>query len=93
MRITFGKYKGDLVEDLPSSYLVFLAELDNLKYNLMEAVLDELNERFGYENDVKINGKDVKKIYRELSLKNHPDKGGSHQAMVAINEFYEKLTK
>jgi curved DNA-binding protein CbpA len=29
--------------------------------------------------------------YRGLVLKYHPDRGGSHEAMVAINDAHERL--
>ena len=34
---------------------------------------------------------DLKKAYRELALKHHPDKGGSVETMAEINNEYEKL--
>ena len=34
---------------------------------------------------------DLKKEYRELALKHHPDKGGSVEVMAEINNEYEKL--
>ena len=36
---------------------------------------------------------DLKKEYRELALKHHPDKGGSVETMAEINNEYEKLFK
>lgn len=35
---------------------------------------------------------EIKVAYRCAASKNHPDLGGSHQAMVAINAAYEELT-
>lgn len=32
---------------------------------------------------------DVKRAYREAARKNHPDRGGSHAAMVGVNAAYE----
>ncbi len=34
---------------------------------------------------------EAKKVYRELSKKNHPDKGGSEEMMKAINLEYENF--
>ncbi|CEM35043.1 unnamed protein product [Vitrella brassicaformis CCMP3155] len=36
---------------------------------------------------------DIKKKYRQLSLKGHPDKGGSHETMQQLNEAADGLTK
>jgi hypothetical protein len=33
----------------------------------------------------------LKTTYRELALRHHPDRGGSHEAMIAVNEMYERL--
>jgi curved DNA-binding protein CbpA len=33
----------------------------------------------------------IRRVYRELALIYHPDRGGSNEAMQAINEFYERL--
>lgn len=35
----------------------------------------------------------AKRIYRDLALKYHPDRGGSKEAMQAVNEFYQALEK
>ena len=34
---------------------------------------------------------ELKKQYRELAMKHHPDKGGSNEAMKAINAEYDEL--
>lgn len=36
---------------------------------------------------------ELKKIYRKLALKNHPDHGGSEEAMKEVNDAYETLKK
>jgi hypothetical protein len=33
----------------------------------------------------------VKRWWRPLTLKYHPDRGGNHQAMVALNDAHERL--
>ncbi len=34
---------------------------------------------------------DVRMLFRNLALKYHPDRGGSHEAMRALNEFHDQL--
>jgi hypothetical protein len=47
----FGKYKGRLVSDIPSSYLEWLTTID-LSDALQEAVVEELRLRdYGYSDD------------------------------------------
>jgi preprotein translocase subunit Sec63 len=36
---------------------------------------------------------EIKIAYRRAAAQNHPDRGGSHQAMVAVNAAYEELTQ
>jgi DNA gyrase inhibitor GyrI len=33
----------------------------------------------------------LKAAYRELAMRHHPDRGGSHQAMIGINALYERF--
>jgi hypothetical protein len=35
----------------------------------------------------------VHSVYRRLAFKWHPDRGGTTEAMQAVNEFYEELNK
>lgn len=37
------------------------------------------------------NVEDLKKVYRKLAMENHPDRGGSNEAMKAINAEYSEL--
>src|SRR5262245_22954466 len=34
---------------------------------------------------------DVRMLFRSLALKYHPDRGGSHEAMRALNDFHDQL--
>ncbi|AFY94392.1 J domain-containing protein [Chamaesiphon minutus] len=34
----------------------------------------------------------IKSAYRQAAAINHPDRGGTHAAMVAINDAYDRLT-
>lgn len=37
--------------------------------------------------------RDIKKAYRRMALKFHPDRGGSHEKMQEINEAYENAMR
>lgn len=57
--------------------------------------MDKLNNAvkiFGLENG-QYNLDDIKKIYRQLASKNHPDKGGDTETMQLINTAFEELCK
>lgn len=49
MKMPFGKYKGQDVEDIPTAYLLWLlGEGDNLPAALMEELENQLKLREGY---------------------------------------------
>lgn len=94
-RMPFGKHKNKPFSEIPVDYLRWLQKLD-LSAGLRSAVEAEL--QFRGEN----NGRQpsptppeldaiVKQWYRRLVLKWHPDRGGSNDAMQAINDAYESL--
>ena len=83
-----GKYKDCYIKDIPTSYLIFVLEnFNNLNTSLESYIEMEICERL----NMRIKYNDPKKIFKEMCLKYHPDKGGSHEAMLAILDFYEKL--
>lgn len=91
MNFPFGKYKGWDIEDIPSTYLAYAIEEFSLFPSMHEAIKDELAQRFSKPKQLP--GLSAKDVYRHLSKKYHPDVGGSHEAMQAINEFYELMKK
>jgi curved DNA-binding protein CbpA len=62
-----------------------LSEVENMKYN-PEQIL-------GLELGVKHDIADIKKAYRNLALKYHPDKGGSEEIFKILTKAYMYLTK
>ena len=76
-RVSFGKYKGWRLDDIPEGYLQWLTTRD----------------LFGDDDDepVEIDFDILQLVYRQMALKWHPDHGGSNQVMQAINDFYSKL--
>lgn len=94
-RMPFGKFKGVFLSDLPSTYIVYALESFDLPFELNEELKNILVNRFYIFNDAEaensVDNSVLSKIYKELAKKYHPDAGGSHDAMIAINEFYELL--
>jgi hypothetical protein len=93
----FGKHRGRELEELPDSYLIWLAENIELREPLLSGVNMEFRER-GLTTDQRptasgLDANKVKAVYRDLSLQFHPDRiGGDGEAQRALNLFYEKLT-
>ena len=59
-----------------------------------------MRERFPRQNLYTVIGlpdfapiEEVRKKYRELAMKHHPDRGGKKENMQALNNIYEILTK
>ncbi|RIV20388.1 J domain-containing protein [Fibrisoma montanum] len=99
MQFTFGKYAYQPLCEVPASYLGLALETFTIPEPLQVAIRIELAERFGLSVHTSKHAKveaepksEVKRIYRQLAVKYHPDKGGSHVAMQAVNEFYEALS-
>ena len=104
MRINFGKYAGEHLEDIPTDYLVWLQ--NNVKFRseiLRQAVDRELRRRSRFRESHSESHQEqeerpnlfpaVRKIYRDLCLEFHPDKrGGSSEAMKAVNAFWDRLS-
>lgn len=93
----FGKYRDCDIRNVPRDYLLWV--LDNVDIR-SETLKGEIRARLGLDTDYyeKVGGDpqpDPKKIirewYRTLVMKYHPDRGGSHDAMVAINDAVELL--
>lgn len=89
MKITFGKFAGSDLADLPFDYLEWLSTI-NLREPLKSAVEAERERRAmtqdgsgAYDRDVA--AKIVKTGYRVLCKEMHPDAGGGHEAMLALN--------
>jgi len=101
MIMRFGKYKGFPVEYLPTDYLFWLWREVDLREPLLSAVQCEIQDRADRINqdeefssctaESEMDLGRIKQIYRKLAIKYHPDKGGTTEAMQAINEFYEEL--
>ena len=91
----FGKYKGTKIEDLPTTYLTYALVSFELPDELKESIFTQLMHDVGgwdyvdTSDDVDARIKDA---YYSLCLKYHPDKGGTKEAMQALNEFKDALS-
>lgn len=107
MKMPFGRHKGVELPEIPDDYLRWLYCEADLFGALEDAVNDEYWRRFGDSKPKEVTvpvlplsamQRDVaRKVidagYRHLAMKNHPDIGGDHRAMVAINETVELLRR
>ena len=95
----FGKYRWEPIAEIPTSYLEWVIGTCDIERRLRKAIKEELAKRIGRVpereksgNGQLVNLKDVvRQWYREMSLRFHPDRDGSHAAMVAVNEGHARL--
>lgn len=104
-RILFGKYRGELLEDLPDGYLEWLAHLADLREPLRTWVAEEYEARFQPEppppqRTVPLTASEheaaraiINTGYRAMARMSHPDSGGTNAAMQAVNAAMAWLRK
>jgi hypothetical protein len=89
MLMPFGKHRGVEVEKLPENYVKWLWT----NIDLREPLLSEV-ERVIYglpKASPAPSSEHIKEVYHDMAMKWHPDRGGSVEAMQAVNDFYERL--
>ena len=106
MRMPWGKHRGQEIANLPASYLCWvLEECDNVNPFLRKEMREVLARRLDLESAVvtryvteevragpQINlERAVSTWFRKLSLRWHPDRGGSDKAMQAINDAHDEI--
>ncbi|MBL8799665.1 MAG: DUF3820 family protein [Planctomycetia bacterium] len=94
MRMPFGKYAGELLEDIPDSYLLWLLSIE-LQPWLHGAVAEEVRSRqlgSPYRQDRQHAAPPVPKLVevlgavrKRLALSYHPDRGNDPGIMKGIN--------
>src|SRR5262245_24462951 len=94
MRMPFGKYRGWPLEEVPDGYLAWV--LDHCS-NAGPTLRTAIRQRLGLEPAPfrAPGGQDWPRVlqtwYHHLALDFHPDRGGSTEAMQAVNEAYDRL--
>ena len=88
----FGKYKGVLLDELPLTYVSYALQEFTLPDELRSDLVSSLFDRLGIKSEARPEQQMCARVRRELAKRYHPDRGGSNQAMQAINEFYDLLT-
>jgi putative quorum-sensing-regulated virulence factor len=89
MRMPFGRYRGELVTDIPDGYLEWLRSLDDLREPLREAVELEWEARSVAAEmpaTVRAAGNAIVAVgYRTLATRHHPDHAGDTVLMQNLN--------
>jgi hypothetical protein len=93
MEMPFGKYRGRPIADIPIGYLKWLLTISVLP-DPQYAVENELSARGAgaqKKPPKELTKAVVSTWYRRLSMRFHPDHGGSKVAMQVVNEARELL--
>lgn len=97
VKMPFGKYRDEPLEEIPTGYLEWVVRnctrIDPWLRRLIDVELEERKQPVPERQ----NGADwvpiISRWYRELAMKFHPDRGGSHEQMQAINEANDLLKR
>lgn len=104
VRMPWGKYRGKLLTDIPTSYLLWVVrEASYAKPKLKKAIVKLLRQRGQRESFQQAEPEKkttappaspdvIKSWYREMTLRFHPDRTlDDGKAMSAINHAYTRL--
>ncbi len=93
MIMTFGKHRGKRIEEIPDDYLFWV--LGNC--DPQAALRLEIHKALGLLGPTTVPALPVSDLldpwYRQLAREFHPDAGGSHEAMVAVNRGRELMAE
>jgi hypothetical protein len=101
MKLPFGRFKGQYVADLPDHYLAWIATQDWVKDPLRAAIIEEYesracqhsnNQRYLLLPSAAVAAECIiESGYRQQARKLHPDVGGDHERMLALNSAVDWL--
>jgi hypothetical protein len=96
----FGKHKGEYLCEIPADYLRWvLLNCTRISAYLRQAIATELAGRGAPpppgptppSNQVALTSALVRTWPREMIMRFHPDRGGSNEAMQAINHAHDRF--
>lgn len=98
----FGRHRGQTIDEIPRSYLRWVLEnCHSISPHLRAAIADQLGERPQWTppppppppRTPPASALDnlVRQWLRQMTLKYHPDRGGHHEAMIAVVDGAELL--
>jgi uncharacterized protein (DUF3820 family) len=88
-KFPFGKYKGEPLDEIPTTYITYALEEFDLPDELAFDLKVILALRLNLTSEHKITS--VKKAWKEMVNKYHPDKGGTNEQFQAVNDFYQTI--
>jgi hypothetical protein len=101
VKMSFGRFKGLDLDELPDDYLAWLMALDDLREPLKTAIEREWAARLrsdtagctlGITDEVVVLAEAIITAgYRELAKRHHPDHGGGAGKMALVNEAVSAL--
>ena len=95
----WGQHRGRRFSEMRSGSLLWYAENSDFSHDplLLRAIVRELQRRLegrlGPQPQLIITAELLTEIRKRMALRFHPDRGGSVEAMKAINCFYDELSE
>jgi hypothetical protein len=95
MQLSFGKFKGYELEDVPTNYLAFLLEQSFISKELKIECLNEIYYRY---SEIDLSNNTIKRIsidqaYQSVLIKYNLQSGYNRKELAIIDEFRQQLIK